>query len=112
MDRRELTKDERILNLLGLARRAGVLAVGQDKVFSALKEETKYLVLTTSDISDNVMRHVRNAIERGTARHISLDALDRAGLGAQIGVSSAQVIALPSDNGLAIKILKIYENEE
>ena len=112
MSRADLTPLERMLNLLGLARRARVLEVGQDRVFEALRSGAKQLVLTANDISPNVLRHVTAAVERGTARHLSLAEIDRTALGAQLGVASAQIVAIPSGNGLAIKILNIYENRE
>lgn len=109
---RELSSLDQIMNLLGLARRAGILSIGQDNVFAALKKRERLLVLTASDASVNVMRRLDVAVQRGAATQIALDAVDRNTLGAQIGVSAAQIAALPSNNGLAIKILNIYENKE
>ena len=58
-------RERKVLDMLGMARRAGELLVGQDKVLPALKGAEKFAVFVTDDCSANVSRH----IEAGRRRY-------------------------------------------
>ena len=104
------TLDEKLLNLLGLAKRAGKLAVGQDKVFEACKAGS-HLVITACDVSANVLKSLKNAFEDGRARRLEIE-LDRTELGSRLGVQTAQIAALDIEDGFAKKILTLTKGSD
>lgn len=103
-------RTEQIFNLLGLARRAGKLLVGQDKVLSAAKSGAALLVVTSNDLAAAVERSLKPHAERGFVTKIVIADYDRAALGTRLGVSSAQIVALPKEDGLSRKILNIFND--
>lgn len=105
--------DEKLLNALGMARRAGELLIGQDKIFDALKRKKKLAVFVTEDCSQNVMRTLRAAEERGAVKITELKGIGREALGAQLGISAAQAAALPEESGFLKKFLsKNFERSD
>jgi len=96
-----------LLNVLGLARRAGILLIGQDKVFAAMKLHKASVVVAACDCSANVRRSLKPGEDRGEITLVVLKNTDRSTLGAYLGVGSAQVAALPQ-GGLAEKVLSLY----
>lgn len=103
---------EKLLNTLGMARRAGVLVVGQDNVFSEIKRHVSMLVITASDCSAAVLRSAAPHAERGEARIITLKDTDRSVLGRYIGIGAAQIVALPAGCGFAKKLLSLYDRSD
>lgn len=103
-------KSERVLNLLGLARRAGKLIIGQDKVLAAAKSGVPMLVVAANDISAAVMRSLRPHEKKGAVTMLQVKEADRAELGARLGISSTQITALSEQDGLAKKILIIFND--
>jgi len=98
-----MTESNKLLNLLGLARRAGVLTVGQDKVSESCKS-CKLLVIVTSDVSENVLRMLKTAVENNSATIYKAE-FDRNCLGSAIGVHTAQIVAIEKDSNFAKKLL-------
>ncbi len=96
-----------LLSMLGLARRAGFLIVGQDDLRAKLREQMALLVIAASDCAPNVLRHVQGV------RCIVLEDVDREDLGTSIGLPGAQIVALPAGCGFAKKISNLLscENE-
>jgi ribosomal protein L7Ae-like RNA K-turn-binding protein len=95
----------RALSLLGLARRAGELVVGQDRVLKELRAGRALFVVTTPDCAKNVLRKIENySCERRVLNDIS-----RLGLGGQLGVGSAQIAALPVGSGFVKKIKELLK---
>ncbi len=105
------SKNESIMNILGLCRRAGILLIGQDHVFSAGRQNGQLVIIVTQDCSANVLRSVRPKVERGEAVLLTLENTDRATLGSHLGVGSAQIVAIPQ-GGLAKKVLAIYDRSD
>lgn len=104
---------EKLLGTLGMARRAGELLIGQDKIFDAIKRKQKLVIFAAEDCSQNVMRTLRAAEERGTVKIKELKETDRAALGSSLGVSAAQAAALPETSGFAKKLLlKNFERSD
>lgn len=96
-----------LFSLLGLARRAGELLIGQDKVFVAVKK-TKLLIFISDDCSESVERKAAAAVERKEAEVKKLKKTDRTVLGSHLGVKNAQIAALPYGGGFAEKALRLY----
>lgn len=103
---------EKILGTLGMARRAGALLVGQDKVLAALKSGGRYVVFVTCDCAANVTRRLETAAGRGRAEIILIKGTDRAELGAALGVTAAQTAALPAESGFVKKIHTICDRSD
>lgn len=97
-------RERKVLDMLGMARRAGALLVGQDKVLPALKSGEALAVFVTDDCSVNVSRHIEAAAERGDAEIFLLEGTGRTELGASLGVTAAQIAALPVKSGFVKKI--------
>lgn len=97
----------RALQMLGLSRKSGLLEVGQDR---ALTPGTRGMTfLTTEDCADAVMRKIEHRMSSGGHMHYTIPGVTREELGGAVGVSSAQVLALPSDSGFSKKIAELLE---
>jgi ribosomal protein L7Ae-like RNA K-turn-binding protein len=105
------SKNEELMNILGLSRRAGILLIGQDQVLAGDKHNEKLVVIVTSDCSVNVLRSLKPRVERGEVVLLKLEDTDRTALGSHLGVGSAQIAALPH-GGLAKKVLAIYDRSD
>lgn len=97
-------RERRVLDMLGMARRAGALSVGQDKVLPALKGGGTFAVFVTEDCSANVVRRIEAAAARGDAVIFLLEGTSRGELGASLGITAAQTAALPMNSGFMKKI--------
>jgi ribosomal protein L7Ae-like RNA K-turn-binding protein len=98
------------LSLLGIARRAGVLLVGQDQVFRAGSRKKGIFVVIAEDCSPNVSRKVL-AMEGEKTTCRALRGVNREELGRHIGVLSAQIAAVPIDSGFAKKMALLLRQE-
>ena len=96
--------EKKILNLLGLARRAGKLYAGQDKVIDGCRKG-KLLVIMTNDCSANVLRALNGS------KCVCLDC-NRTELGQSVGLKTAQVAALDVNNGFVEKILSLANRSD
>jgi len=88
---------EKTLSLLGMARRAGVLIIGQDSVKSSLSHEDKLFILFPEDVpyrsEKTFMSLTKNADNYAVLEGISIEQLAHA-----IGVNRAVVVALPEQS--------------
>ena len=53
--------NEKILGLLGLMRRAGAIALGEDNSLEAIRDGKGKILILTHDVSDNARRRAENA---------------------------------------------------
>lgn len=91
---------EEIKGTLGLARRAGELIVGQDRVLNSLSAGQNLFVLLTRDHSETLKR----AIDAKAVDVHVLAGVSRLELGQLLGLRQAQIVALPLRSGFAEKI--------
>ena len=89
-----------IKGTLGLARRAGELIVGQDRVLDSLSAGQNLFVLLTRDHSETLKR----AIDAKAVDVHVLAGVSRLELGQLLGLRQAQIVALPVRSGFAEKI--------
>ena len=61
---------DRSLQLLGIAKKAGLLAIGGDDVSAAARSGKARLILSASDASENALRRARVNAETGAAVHV------------------------------------------
>lgn len=95
--------EDRILNLLGLAQRAGKLSSGDFIVEKAMKKKTPKLVLLAGDCAAN---NEKKYIQLAELHHIPLRKVGRKEtLGAAIGKEVRVVVAV-EDDGFAKALLK------
>ncbi|HZD05449.1 MAG TPA: ribosomal L7Ae/L30e/S12e/Gadd45 family protein [Longimicrobiales bacterium] len=89
------------LGLLGVARRAGVLAVGTAAARNALIGGRAHLVLTAGDASSVQLDKVEKVLGSVPRRILG----DRAALGAALGAAPVTAVAV-TDQGLAEAVLR------
>jgi ribosomal protein L7Ae-like RNA K-turn-binding protein len=97
---------QKVLQLLGLARRAGYAVVGTQAVKDALRRDELEVVLLATDASENALRRVQGTIEAATVS-VSRCAT-RAELGRAVGRPEAVIVGV-RDRGLGSRISKESE---
>ncbi len=79
------------LSILGLAKKAGRLAVGAEAVEAAQRQGRAKLVITASDAADNTVRRIRN---HSAGTPLAVLPVTREELGAAIGYRSCAAAAI------------------
>ncbi len=102
---------QKALNMLSLARRAHELLIGQDNIFEALRGGKRLTAFVTEDCSENVLRRLRSAAERGEMKVFVLKDTERTLLGRHLGINAAQAAALPAESGFAEKIISLLNED-
>lgn len=92
------------LGLLGLARKAGKLELGEDPVGAACRGRQARLVLLASDAADNTADKAHRLAQTSNARCVRIP-FTKEELGAALGRSSCAVLAL-TDEGFAKAFLE------
>jgi len=96
--------ETKALSLLGMARRAGALMVGQDRVFAAMRDGGLFIV-ASADCSQSVLRKALSSnCETLVAPNFS-----RESLGTAVGVMNAQIVALPVGSGFVKKLKELLK---
>ena len=93
---------EPILHLLGLAKKAGRLEIGEEPVGAAARARQARLLLVASDAADNTCRRVTHFSESGKIPWLTLP-YTKSELGFQLGRGMVAIIAL-TDAGFAAAI--------
>ena len=91
-----------ISSLLGLALRAGRLAVGEEPVGTACRAHKGYLLLLASDAADNTIRRALHFCQAGNTILLKLP-LTKEELGGGVGRSSCAMLAI-TDVGFAAAV--------
>lgn len=89
-----MSRINRVMQLLGLARRAGGVAIGTEAVRQAVRGGEARLVLLAGDASPVQLEKVEKAMSRRPTPRASLS--DRATLGAAVGRAPVSAVALTS----------------
>ena len=79
--------NEKILGLLGLMRRAGAIALGEDNSLEAIRDGKGKILILTHDVSDNARRRAENAASGRNVETAELPA-SREELGKALGMSA------------------------
>ena len=93
-----------ILNMLGLALRAGRLEVGEEPVGAVCRARDCRLILVARDAADNTFRRVRHFADAGQCLWISVP-FTKDELGGAVGRTSCAMLAL-TDIGFAESVAK------
>ena len=92
------------LQILGLSKKAGLLAVGAEDTRSAARSGKAQLVISASDASVSALRRARDSAETGCALHI-VAPYTSFELGSMSGRGSPGTVAI-LDAGLAARFLR------
>ena len=102
---------DKLLNLIGLAKKAGKLELGEEPVGAAARAKQARLLLLASDAADNTCRRAKHFSEAGECVCLSLEATKEA-LGKALGRTSCAMLAI-TDIGFAEAIAKkLAEGDE
>lgn len=96
--------DSSLSGLLGLARRAGKLELGEESILSAALAHKARLILIAGDAAEGTVRRLERSAENGNAVCFRTE-LTKAELGAGFGRASCAAVAL-TDVGLAAAAVK------
>lgn len=96
-----------INGFLGLAMRAGKLAVGDGRATEQARKGKAFLILVSNDASDNTEKKYKNISKSHNTSVITLD-IDRYEFGRIIGREFA-VVAAVCDKGFADEIVRLAE---
>lgn len=95
-------REEDVLALLGLARRAGRAIVGSRAVEESARAGCLKVAVLASDVSANTQKRVRGLLARSRVPVLELG--DRNGLGGAVGKGPVAVVGV-TDSGLASRLL-------
>jgi ribosomal protein L7Ae-like RNA K-turn-binding protein len=99
--------DKKMLNMLGLATRAGKVTSGEFSVEKAIKEQKAYMCIVAGDASDNTKKLFNNKCDYyNVPIHVCFD---KETLGHAIGKEARASIAI-LDQGFADAIAKFFES--
>ena len=96
---------EKILNLLGMMRRANAITIGEDKAAEIVRAGKAKLLFLASDVSENAARKAENLANGRNVQLLSLP-FDREELGGALGVGGCSVAAV-TDLGFASAWMKL-----
>jgi ribosomal protein L7Ae-like RNA K-turn-binding protein len=94
---------EKNLSLLGMARRAGILIIGQDSVKSSLARREKLFIMFPEDAPRKSQKTFLS-LTKYADNYAVLEGVSIERLGSAIGVERAVVVALPEQSGFVSKI--------
>lgn len=98
---------DKLLSLLGIARRAGKLALGNDPVLEAIRKQDAKLILAAVDLSTRTQKGIAAAAQTGNIpllqTTISMDEFGFA-IGKRVGILSV------NDAGFAEKIRQLWND--
>jgi len=101
---------DRNLRILGLARKAGFLEIGEDASETAARNGKAKLIISASDASERSLRNARINAEAGFAAY-AIVPYTKFELGNVTGRGSPGTIAF-LDNGLAVRFLQGLAEDE
>lgn len=93
-----------VIHLLGLARKAGRIEVGEEPVGGVCRARKAKLVILAKDAADNTLRRAAHFAEAGNTRYVTVP-YTKGELGGALGRESCAMAAL-TDSGLAASLLK------
>ncbi len=97
--------NNKLLSLLGIARRAGRVSLGFDSAVDSMHNGKCRLLLLASDLSERTKRLAARAAEDSDVRTVFLD-IPMEELGASVGKYTG-IIAV-NDRGFADRIISLY----
>ncbi|WP_411844088.1 YlxQ-related RNA-binding protein [Salinicoccus sp. HZC-1] len=97
---------DKVLNLLGIAKRAGKLTTGEEKTIESIRNQSAKLVFVASDASNNTSKKVR---DKCSYYNIPLiDKYSNMELSQATGASNRVALSI-ADSGFSRKMLELME---
>ena len=97
------------IRLLGLAKKAGKLEIGEDSCGTAARAKKVKIILTARDSADNSVQRARNFSKIGNVPHVVLP-YTKYDLGLEVGRGSPGMLGI-TDVGLAAKFVSELARE-
>lgn len=91
--------EEKLLSMLGIARRAAKLAMGYDAAYDAMQKGKCRLLVLSADLSERTMKSIREQAQRSGTEICCLDCTMEL-LGKAVGRKQTGIIAI-NDSGFA-----------
>lgn len=101
--------NDRLLSLLGLARRAGRLVIGSDPVRESLEDKKAYIVIVASDISANTYKKIAYLCE---SFRIKCYAVNRSKEELSISLGKTCAVLAVTDKGFGDKLISLINAEQ
>lgn len=99
-------QNDRILSMIGLAKRAGKITAGTPLCEKAIKSGKSELIIIAKDISENGRKSITDACKYYSVRYIEYS--DMYVLSTAIGAEGVRVVVSVNDKGFADAILNKY----
>lgn len=96
----------KLLSMLGLAKRAGKISIGAFICEKAIKSKSARLVILATDASTNTKKAISDACNNKKVRLIEYS--DMASLGKAVGASADRAVISVNDNNFAKAISDIF----
>lgn len=96
----------KLLNMLGLARRAGKISQGSFICSKTIKSGMAQLVILATDASENTKKSIRNTCNFYNTRLIEISQMSE--LGHAVGADAPRSVISVNDKNFAKAILDIY----
>lgn len=87
---------EKFFAMIGLAKRAGKINIGEDRIKSDIRQNKARLVIIASDASENTKKSIKNSCNYYKVKYI--EAEDKALLGKSIGKEICVAVAVNDEN--------------
>ncbi len=100
---------DKALGVLGLAKRAGFLEIGEESSGIAVRAGKARALMTASDASENTLRRIDNFAVKAKIPHLRLP-YTKDQLGDALGIRACAAVAI-SDAGMAANIAEKLETE-
>ena len=106
------SEKRKLLQRFGLCRRAGGILIGQDRIRASISEGVEPLLLFfANDASSSVKARLGSSKWRSSDRVVLLESISRRELGAALGLSEVQVVALPRTSRFTGMLLEDLRQE-
>ncbi len=102
--------NNKLVGLLGICRRSGHLTVGFDAVKGLLIQRKATLIMTAADLSEKTEKELRFAINEQQVP-LSRLPLDKASIGAALGLQKPVGVIATDDSGFAASIVNLKEDD-
>lgn len=101
--------ESNIYSFIGLARKAGAVALGESMAHQAVKKDAAHLVLITHDASENTRKKIETALYGTNIPALTFGTKER--LGQMLGKTFLSVVAI-TEKGFAERVYKLIEQNQ
>ena len=98
--------NDKVLSMIGLARRAGKISGGAQMCEKAIKSGRSRLVIIARDISENGRKSITDACKFRSVKYIEY--ADKYSLAQAVGAESARTVISVNDDSFADAVLQKY----